>query len=189
MGLEPSRVEPDTDPETDEDTAGLTKCDYPSSASWQPTPQQRKRPDGPLDKLLPRPKAKAKRMRRSKPRAGSKEVTPTILHLRDKEITRRHVTLPGPDARKQVRRQPELCSGKQQEENGGLQQVQSEEKSTMRRPTKDDDATRYDPASTRGDLTNEESCQGSRGNGPSGPQPPPIMNDEAEGDSRRQQWR
>ena len=129
-------------------------------------------------------KVKGKRMRRSKPRAGSKEDTPTILCLRDREVTRRHVTLPKPSARKQMHQQPGLSNRQRHEESDGRQQVLSEEESDPRYPPKDIAATRGVPARARGDLTDQESRADSRDNGPRGPQPLPMVNDNKRGRAR-----
>ena len=79
-------AEPNVDHhETEHDTDSSIEYDYPSSESWEPTPQHRRKsrvlPDGSPAEL----NTNAKRVKRSRQRTTGREDTPTVLHLRDRE--------------------------------------------------------------------------------------------------------
>ena len=63
------------------------------SESWAPTPQHRSRPSVLLGSPPAGLRTKAKQMRRSKPCTSSQDDTPTTIHRRDQEVTRRRIIL------------------------------------------------------------------------------------------------
>ena len=78
---------------TEHDTDSSIEYDYPSSESWEPTPQHRRRPRALPDSPQDEPNTNAKRMKKSRRKTGGRADTPTVLHLRDREVTRKRITL------------------------------------------------------------------------------------------------